>query len=346
MKNSIFLPPPPKNTQHNVSFSVIDRILKRTVVALSLALCFSLTACSTTSTTSEYESAEEDSQSESKEKYITQMEFSDDNEFWTYAEKTYSITSIDEINAGNKKREIILIDGIVLGSENENAITKRYTIGFKSEDGSYKCYSETFEPSWNNLMTDISIMDTLKQGDLIRICAFTPNGNYVDFDSMYGLKIIGYDENAVKTILHMSENSTLAEKQEDQTETSSPSEPSKPVPITLEYGRLLDANPDSGVDMNTLVIKAKIEPNLTNRMTITQNYQNIIQMLQKDDYTQYDSIQYWAVADMTDGSEGKVISFTVDKSCIESITNGTIASGDTLEEYLTDLWIFPSLQED
>lgn len=91
------------------------------------------------------------------------MEFSDDNEFWTYAEKTYSITSIDEISAGNKNREIILIDGIVLGSEDENAITKKYTIGFRSEDGSYKCYSETFQPSWNNLMTDISIMDTLKQ---------------------------------------------------------------------------------------------------------------------------------------------------------------------------------------
>lgn len=345
MKKLNIFTPPPKNTQHNVHFALNVRKIKRTAVAFSLILCFSLTACSTTSTTSEYESTEGDSQSESKEEYITQMEFSDDNEFWTYAEKTYSITSIDEISAGNKKREIILIDGIVLGSEDENAITKKYTIGFRSEDGSYKCYSETFQPSWNNLMTDISIMDTLKQGDLIRICAFTPNGNYVDFDSMYGLKIIGYDENTVKSILHTSENSALTETQENQNEASAPSEPSKPVPFTLKYGKLLDANPDGGVDMNTLVIKAKIEPNLTNRMTITQNYQNIIQMLQKDDYTQYDSIQYWAIADMTDGSEGKVISFTVDKSCIEAITNGTIASGDTLEEYLTDLWILPSLQE-
>lgn len=47
MKNSIFLPPPPKNTQHNVSFSVIDRILKKTTCAISLILCLSLTACST-----------------------------------------------------------------------------------------------------------------------------------------------------------------------------------------------------------------------------------------------------------------------------------------------------------
>lgn len=47
MKNSIFLPPPPKNTQYNVPFSVIDRILKKAACAVSLILCLSLTACST-----------------------------------------------------------------------------------------------------------------------------------------------------------------------------------------------------------------------------------------------------------------------------------------------------------
>lgn len=119
----------------------------------------------------------------------------------------------------------------------------------------------------------------------------------------------------------------------------------KEVPYTLAYGKLLDANSSGGANMNSLVIKAKIEPNLTNRLTITQNYQNVIQMVQGGDYTSYDEIQYWAVADMSDGSEGKVISFTVDKSCIEAIAAGTIASGDTLEGYLTDLWILPSLQE-
>lgn len=172
-------------------------------------MCLVLTACSTTSTTSEYESTEENPLSETEEKHITQMEFSDDDEFWEYAEKTYPVTSIDEISAGSKKRETILVDGIFLGSKDENAITKKYTIGFKSEDGSYKCYSETFMPSFNNLMTDMSIMDILKQGDLIRICAFMPNGNFVDFDTMYGLKIIGYDENAVKTALNISENPLL-----------------------------------------------------------------------------------------------------------------------------------------
>lgn len=119
----------------------------------------------------------------------------------------------------------------------------------------------------------------------------------------------------------------------------------KPVPVSLKFGELLDANPNGGANMNTLVIKAKIEPNLTNQMTITQNYQNVIHMIKDGDYTQYDAISYWAVADMADGSEGKVISFTIDKSCIEAISNGTIATGDTLAKHLTDLWILPSLQE-
>lgn len=46
MKRLNIFTPPPKNTQHNVCFVLIDRKLKRTVVTFSLALCFSLTACS------------------------------------------------------------------------------------------------------------------------------------------------------------------------------------------------------------------------------------------------------------------------------------------------------------
>ncbi len=139
--------------------------------------------------------------------------------------------------------------------------------------------------------------------------------------------------------------SSLNETDPSVATEADPEMSSKPVPYSLEFGELLDANPNGGIDMNTLVIKAKIKPNLTNRMTITQNYQNVIKMIQSKDYSQYDAISYWAVADMTDGSERKVISFTVDKNCIDAITNGSIASGKTLEKYLTDLWILPSLQE-
>lgn len=153
-----------------------------------------------------------------------------------------------------------------------------------------------------------------------------PDGTEIDADLLNSLNEVSLD----------SENDTSSDNQVSS---------EKEVPISLKFGELLDANPNGGANMNTLVIKAKIEPNLTNQMTITQNYQNVIHMVKDGDYTQYDAISYWAVADMADGSEGKVISFTIDKSCIEAIANGTIATGDTLEEHLTDLWILPSLQE-
>ena len=113
----------------------------------------------------------------------------------------------------------------------------------------------------------------------------------------------------------------------------------------LEFGELLDANPKGGANMDELIIKAKIEPSLTNQMTIDQNYLNIKNIILEQDGGKFSAIQYWAVADMSDGSEGKVISFTVDRNCIDAILDGLIASASSIEEYLTDLWILPSLQE-
>lgn len=113
----------------------------------------------------------------------------------------------------------------------------------------------------------------------------------------------------------------------------------------LEFGKLLDANPKGGINMDELIIKAKIEPSLTNQMTIDQNYLNIKNIILEQDGGKFSSIQYWAVADMNDGNEGKVISFTVDRDCIDAILDGLIASADSIEEYLTDLWILPSLEK-
>lgn len=116
------------------------------------------------------------------------------------------------------------------------------------------------------------------------------------------------------------------------------------TPSTLKYGKLLEANPNGGTDGNTLVIKAKIEPNLTNDLTISQNYHNIIDLVTKQGCDSFDSIDYWAVADMADGSEDKVISFLVNSDCIKGIKDETIVA-TTLDQYLEDLWILPSLQQ-
>lgn len=137
------------------------------------------------------------------------------------------------------------------------------------------------------------------------------------------------------------------ETEDDNTDTPSvPNEDTTSIPtvFTLKYGKLLDSNPNGGTEGNTLVIKAKITPSLTNEMTITQNYHNIVDLVLEQRCDTFDSIDYWAVADMADGSEGKVISFLVNSECINGIKNKNIAAL-TLDQYLEDLWILPSLQQ-
>ncbi|MBP0974361.1 MAG: zinc ribbon domain-containing protein [Oscillospiraceae bacterium] len=110
----------------------------------------------------------------------------------------------------------------------------------------------------------------------------------------------------------------------------------------IRFGDLLDLTETS----TYVVIKAKIRPSYSNQATIRQNYFNIEKLVQDYGYDKYQEIQYWAVADMQDGSEAKVISFTVPKSTIDGLKSETIPAnllGD--EGYVTDLWILPSLLE-
>ena len=107
-----------------------------------------------------------------------------------------------------------------------------------------------------------------------------------------------------------------------------------------KYGELLDVNENDGV----LVVKAKIEPSYNNKATIDQNYFNVDDLIQSQGCDKFDEIQYWAVADMTDGSEQKVISFTVDKALIDQIAGGDFPA-NTMGDYVTDLWIHQSLEQ-
>lgn len=109
---------------------------------------------------------------------------------------------------------------------------------------------------------------------------------------------------------------------------------------SLEYGDLLDANENDGV----LIVKAKISPQTSDKLTIDQNYYNVDDLIQSQGCDKFDEIQYWAVADMADGSEQKVISFTVDKSLIGQISGGNFPA-NTMGDYVTDLWIHQSLEQ-
>ena len=109
---------------------------------------------------------------------------------------------------------------------------------------------------------------------------------------------------------------------------------------SLQYGDLLSVN-NSG---STVVIKAKIKPSLTNKMTIDQNYYNVCDLIQNQGLDVYEKIEYWAVADLTSGKEGKVISFTLPKALIDRIAQGEFPE-NKLGDHAEDLWVLPSLLE-
>lgn len=109
--------------------------------------------------------------------------------------------------------------------------------------------------------------------------------------------------------------------------------------IELSRGQLLDVT----ITGSTIVLKAKITPNMTNKMTVQGCFFDVYEAIQKYGLDQYDELQYWAVADMTDGSESKVISFTVSHDVLAKV-----ASEEVLENQLlnvaSDVWISPALQ--
>lgn len=109
--------------------------------------------------------------------------------------------------------------------------------------------------------------------------------------------------------------------------------------FTIKHGELLDAKANG----TTLIIKAKIRPSYSNDATIKQNYFNVCDLIKNQGAGDYDEIQYWAVADMTDGSESKVVSFTVTKKVIDLVKSDSFAE-NKLGDYLDDLWVHQSLR--
>ena len=111
--------------------------------------------------------------------------------------------------------------------------------------------------------------------------------------------------------------------------------------ITYLYkGKLLEFNEyDGGV-----VIKTKITSSFNNQATVNLNYRNVEDLIVNQGCDRYDEIQYWAVADLSDGTEGKVVSFTVPKSTITKIKNGDIVVTQ-MGDYVDDLYILPSLRD-
>ena len=125
-----------------------------------------------------------------------------------------------------------------------------------------------------------------------------------------------------------------------------------PEPKKIQFGELLDEtdacqmfNDNAECERYVLVIEAKIKPSYNNHATITQNYHNIEYYVKNNDVDKFQEIQYWAKAEMVDGEDRKVISFTVPKRTIKLLKEERIVATQ-LENYVDDLWIIRSLRED
>lgn len=108
--------------------------------------------------------------------------------------------------------------------------------------------------------------------------------------------------------------------------------------LKMNTGEILDVKENG----DTLIVKAKVKSLLNNKQTVDQNYYNACEIIRS--YTgDCTVLDYWAVADMSDGSEGKIISFVVPSEVFTIIKTQQFPD-NTLGEYVTDLWILPSLK--
>lgn len=113
---------------------------------------------------------------------------------------------------------------------------------------------------------------------------------------------------------------------------------------TLEHGELVSAVENEIDGRNVLVIKAKISSSYSNKATVDQNYYNVEDLVKNQGGADFDEIQYWAVADMSNGKEEKVVSFTVDAALIQKIAEGSVVA-NKLGDQVADLFIHSSLAE-
>ena len=144
------------------------------------------------------------------------------------------------------------------------------------------------------------------------------------------------DDKNVLTDQIKDEESIDSSSESDSTDAKEPTAIDK-----LQYGDLIDVTIND-ID-SIIVIKAKITPSFSNQSTIDQNYYNIDYLVKNYNVDQYKELQYWAVADMTDGSESKVISFDVSNSLMKKIKDGSIFANQ-LGDHVDNLWLLPSLR--
>lgn len=109
----------------------------------------------------------------------------------------------------------------------------------------------------------------------------------------------------------------------------------------IAYGKLLSVTDARDIN-GTVSVRVKINSNLTNKMTIEQNYYNAVDLISNRGYNNCE-LKYFAVMNRTDGSEGKIMSFTVPSAIVDMIASKEIVAIQ-LPDCVTELWIHPQLQ--
>lgn len=112
---------------------------------------------------------------------------------------------------------------------------------------------------------------------------------------------------------------------------------------TVPHGQVLDIKKTDLNGKSILVVKAKIKTDYGAILNVNQNYLNVADIIKDQGGTEFDEIQYWAVADTKGGDEVKVISFTVPKSTIQGVADDKIADNQ-IGQYCEDLYINKALQ--
>lgn len=157
------------------------------------------------------------------------------------------------------------------------------------------------------------------------------NDDANDADSSEAVTSSAADTNEAQT-------DAAADTSEAQTDAAEGAE------YTLEHGELVSVVTNEIDGKNVIVIKAKISSSYDNEATVDQSYYNVEDLIQNQGCDEFDELQYWAVADMSDGAESKVVSFTVDAELIQKIAAKSVVANQ-LGDYVADLYIHPSLSE-
>lgn len=108
--------------------------------------------------------------------------------------------------------------------------------------------------------------------------------------------------------------------------------------VKIPHGKVLEINQPFGSDI--IVVKVQIEKQNDKKKTISQNYDNVMNLISDYGFGKYEQVQYWAVMGK---EQEKVISFTLYEDISRLFEDGTF-SIDLLPDMVDELWISPKFK--